>query len=259
MTDFPANADEDTVDDVVDKAVERADTPPDTFRPFSVADRHTKRVRDDHAPNQALHDAIAAAAEDDDRIGAVNLMGSHEFGNRHKGEPRYNVRVEVVNGGMGHPVVGATFVGRLIDRRDVHVTDVAECSDDHLVVCLRPIEARVEPIDVRVDEIPDRVADAIGDDFVRVGCGCGEYDVAFEGEVPDSFDVVCPECGNHFGQGPAPDEPCPCDHDHDDRPPVEPIREWVADNLHVFLKDKGDEQDVAEEIADAIAEAGADE
>jgi len=58
------------------------------------------------------------------------------------------------------------------------------------------------------------IADAIaayGEDEVLYGddpdtvfapCGCGDYRVGFpSGEVPDSFDVVCPECGNHFGQG----------------------------------------------------------
>jgi len=327
--------DGDTVDNIVDAAVERADATPDTFRPVSVDDRFDNRVRDDHAPNQALHDALRAAAEDDDRIHSVNLMGSHAPGNKHKGEPRYNVRVDVRNDGMGHPVLGATVAGRMVDRGDVRITDVAECSDDHLVVCLRPRECRVEPIDVPVSDIPDdvlgvserTVAAFLGDvdtrlheelrsvaplrvfrdvmrdykhalpdpdregaddrlqsldvrlsdfpdgwrdeavgpsapiglvesledlaaeydkaaknrgedrgepwrraasdirvalddhvpgDTVEAPCGCGDYSVTFpSGDVPDSFDVVCPECGNHFGQGAAPDEPCPCDHDHD--------------------------------------------
>jgi len=414
---------DESVDDVVDKAVERADTGREVFRAVSVDDRFTKRVRDDHAPNAALHAAIKAAAEDDERIHSVNLMGSHAPGNRHKGEPRYTVRVDVRNEGMGHPVLGATVVGRLVDRGDVRIEDVVECSDDHLAVSIRPIETRVEPINVPVSDIPDEVRgvsettvaavlgdlerrlneelrsvsglrifrDTVGDygdalpepdvdgsadrlqsldvrledfpdgwrdqmvgpditnyppvapirewvddnrdvfdtpgtltddgvdaiaeqiaaaiddaidteapDFtdepdsmaeatvsglglamvaesvarhgdgsgyprrdldidadaidkavdrgvvierdgvlydtrdvvkrvqaieredddpfesVTVPCGCGEYEVTFPtGGVPDSFDVVCPECGNHFGQGPAPDEPCPCDHDHE--------------------------------------------
>ena len=315
-------ADPDTVDSIVDAAVERADATPDTFRPVSVDDSFDKRVRDDHAPNQALHDALRAAAEDDDRIHSVNLIGSHAPGNTHKGEPRYHVRVDVRNDGMGHPVLGATVAGRMVDRGDVRIEDVVECSDDHLVVSLRPRETRVEPIDVPVSDIPDRVlerevevdltdlktlsqgrpvdkgsvtvtpsegtverlqdaarcfehsddfpvdlmpnvaawslrrhpvepiaewvednrdvfdtpgtltpegvdsvagmiADAIaaygedevlyGDDpeTVFVPCGCGDYRVGFpSGEVPDSFDVVCPECGNHFGYDePDPDEP----------------------------------------------------
>ena len=196
-------ADPDTVDSIVDAAVERADATPDTFRPVSVDDRFDKRVRDDHAPNQALHDALRAAAEDDDRIHSVNLMGSHAPGNKHKGEPRYHVRVDVRNEGMGHPVLGATVAGRMVERGDVRIEDVVECSDDHLVVSLRPRETRVEPIDVPVSDIPDRVfEDHVPADAVEAPCGCGDYSVTFpSGDVPDSFDVVCPECGNHFGQG----------------------------------------------------------
>lgn len=148
---------DESVNDIDDTAVERADAGRDTFRPVSVDDRFRKTVRDDHAPNAALHAAIKAAAEDDDRIHSVNLMGSHAPGNKHKGEPRYNVRVDVRNEGRGHPVLGATVVGRLVDRGDVRITDVVECSDDHLVVAIRPIETRVEPIDVPVDDIPDDV------------------------------------------------------------------------------------------------------
>jgi len=270
----------DTVDSIVDAAVERADATPDTFRPVSVDDRFDKRVRDDHAPNQALHDALRAAAEDDDRIHSVNLIGSHAPGNKHKGEPRYHVRVDVRNDGMGHPVLGATVAGRMVDRGDVRITDVAECSDDHLVVCLRPRECRVEPIDVPYSDLPDDVvrvetlegdaarvlakaaqdpdvtdddvhdvaralatvvytaapdryaddvpepeaapqaafdallerADVDVDDFPAgptvVPCGCGDYRVEFPSDVPDTFDVVCPECGNHFGHDkPAEHEP----------------------------------------------------
>jgi len=149
--------DGESVEDIVDKAVERADMPPDTFRAVSVADRFRKTVRDDHAPNAALHSAIKAAAEDDGMIHSVNLMGSHAPGNREKGEPRYTVRVDIRNDGMGHPVLGATIVGQLVDRGDVRITDVVECSDDHLVVSIRPIETRVEPINVPVGDIPDRV------------------------------------------------------------------------------------------------------
>jgi hypothetical protein len=332
-----------TGDEYADAAA-RPDTPTDTFTPSSVDDRFRKTVRDDHAPNQALHDALTATADTDERIHSVNLIGSHAPGNRGKGEPRYYVRVDVRNDGMGHPVLGATAVGRLVDRNDVRIIDVAECSDDHVVVCIRPIETRVEPIEVPVDDMPDdvrgvdesAVAAALGDirtrlheelrsvsalcifddvvaeydrvipdpdldgadhrlrlldarlddhpdgapavihpdrdlaehpmppypapgrpptapirewvkdnpglfdasvifdddDFaesiahqitaaiektgelgdddpfesVTVPCGCGKYDVAFiSTTVPDSFDVVCPECGNHFGQGPPPD------------------------------------------------------
>jgi hypothetical protein len=160
---------DESVDDIVDTAAERADTGRDTFRPVSVDDRFRKTVRDDHAPNAALHAAIKAAAEDDDRIHSVNLMGSHAPGNKQKGEPRYNVRVDVRNEGGGHPVLGATVVGRLVDRGDVRITGVVECSGDHLVVAIRPIETRVEPIDVPVSDVPD--------DFVRHSKV--EHDAAF--------------------------------------------------------------------------------
>lgn len=153
-TDYSVNA-------AVDKAVERADTSPDTFRPFTVDDRHTKRVRDDHAPNAALHAAIRAAAEDDDRIQSVNLMATHAPGNPDKGKPRHNVRVDVRNDGIGHPTLGDTVVGRLVDSRDVRISDVVECSDDHLVVAIQPIEKQVEPIQVPVADIPARVIESI--------------------------------------------------------------------------------------------------
>lgn len=355
--------DGETVDSIVDKGVERAGSRPDTFRPVSVADRLTKRVRDDHPPNQALQYALRAAVrKDTDGTHSVDLIASHAPGNREKGEPRYHVRVVIRNEGMGHPVIGATVAGELVDRGHARITDVVECGDDHLVVTLRPVEYRVEPIDVPVDDIPDdfvrysevehdaafalrgavnkfgvddpktqaagyalglalapndperqdkphgsvddtrdrllraagidpedrevtnltptedgylwegaedeRVADAIayGDvypDTVFAPCGCGDYQVAFpSGDVPESFDVVCPECGNHFGQGPAPDEACPCAHDHDVDPAEreavrETIRDWVEDNRHGFtVVGEMTVGEVADKITDAVFKAG---
>jgi hypothetical protein len=35
----------------------------------------------------------------------------------------------------------------------------------------------------------------------RIPCGCGSYTVIYEGDQPESIDVVCPDCGNHFGYG----------------------------------------------------------
>jgi hypothetical protein len=42
--------------------------------------------------------------------------------------------------------------------------------------------------------------EATGDDLVTRFCACGDYEVQVsDGEV--DMDVICPECGNHFGQG----------------------------------------------------------
>jgi len=65
MTDFPKNdGDEDTVDS---KPAMRARDDVDTFRPARVDDRFRRRVRDDHAPNAALHASLRAAAEHKER------------------------------------------------------------------------------------------------------------------------------------------------------------------------------------------------
>jgi len=128
--------------------------PDDTFTP-PVRDYHTKHERDDHAPNQALHDALTAAfdtADDSDHV-TVNLMASHAPGEKPH-DPTYEVRVESRNEGMGHPMI-PTPVRRLVDRNDAKITGVVECSDDHLVVSLRPIEARVEPVEVEYRHVPD--------------------------------------------------------------------------------------------------------
>ena len=204
MTGDESEVDDDApVEDVVDKAAEPVDTLPDTFRAVSVDDRFRKTVRDDHAPNAALHSAIKAAAEDDGMIHSVNLMGSHAPGNREKGEPRYTVRVDIRNEGMGHPVLGATIVGRLVDRGDVRITDVAECSDDHLVVSIRPIETRVEPVNVPVDDIPDRVFE---DRVDRVPL-CSAYECTNDATQDRRFQFyngfvvefpICNECEGHI-------------------------------------------------------------
>ena len=40
-----------------------------------------------------------------------------------------------------------------------------------------------------------------------ITCGCGDYDVAVtEYDRIVELDVLCPECNNHFGFGPAPDD-----------------------------------------------------
>lgn len=40
------------------------------------------------------------------------------------------------------------------------------------------------------------------EDYSAIPCGCGDFEVrAPSGVVVPSIDVVCPECGNHFGHG----------------------------------------------------------
>lgn len=52
--------------------------------------------------------------------------------------------------------------------------------------------ALFEGLDVLLND-PSEVGSA-------VVCGCGEYAVEFpQGNEPNGLDVVCPECGNHFG------------------------------------------------------------
>lgn len=122
-----------------------------TFKP-PVRDYHTKHVREDHAPNQALHDALHAAIGTDNDGPTVNLMGSHEPGEKPH-EPTYEVWVESTNDGLGHPQI-PDVVRRMVDRNDAKITGVVECSDDHLIVSLRPVETRVEPVEVEYRHIP---------------------------------------------------------------------------------------------------------
>lgn len=155
----------------------------DTFRPHSIDARFRRRVRDDHAPNAALHAALRTAVDPHDGpITAVNLMASHAPGEKPHG-PRYHVGVTIENSGAGEPSTGPTVLQELIDRDDVKVIkahggarfgdvtvddDVADGladavdetirqSVDRLFVNVRPIEVRVEPIDVPYDDLPDDV------------------------------------------------------------------------------------------------------
>lgn len=162
------------------KADRMADAPRSkTFRPHGVPDRMVRRVRDDHAPNEALHDALRAT----DNFASTNLMASHAPGEKDH-DPRYHVRVTIENGGHGDAGVGPTVLGDLIDRGDVTVTDVFSASTwhanpddpndvqgaidahaDRLVVCVRPVEVRVEPIEVDYDDVPDDVTSGDAVDF----------------------------------------------------------------------------------------------
>lgn len=177
-------------DSVDDTAAHTPHTTRDTFRPHSVPDRFERRVRDDHAPNAALHSALAAMVEDDPTT-SVNLMGSHAPGEKEH-EPRYYVSVTFENGGMGEPSTGPTIIDTMVRRDDVKITkafggaryddvtvhddtgrgndpteddivdavqSVVEQAVDGLTVHLRPVETRVEPIEVDVRDIPDKYVD----------------------------------------------------------------------------------------------------
>jgi hypothetical protein len=72
----------------------------------------------------------------------------------------------------------------------------------------------------------------IGDATVTIPCGCGDYTVHVKADnPPESLDVVCPECGNHFGYGDAADKPCPCDHAHGDidRSEITDLPQWATE------------------------------
>lgn len=159
----------------------------DTFRPAHTDDRLKRRVRDDHAPNAALHSTLSAMVEDDDTT-SVNLMASHGPGETDH-NPRYYVAVTLENHGAGEPSTGPTILDDLVRTDDVKITkayggaryddvtvhddtgsgndpsveDVADAvgatvdqAVDYLTVHVRPVQTRVEPVEVRVDDIPDR-------------------------------------------------------------------------------------------------------
>lgn len=67
----------------------------------------------------------------------------------------------------------------------------------------------------------------------KVPCGCGEYAVLVP-DQPEAIDVVCPECGNHFGEGSAADEPCPCRHDHSVEAALDEVLDEGAGDADVF-------------------------
>lgn len=150
----------DTIDEIVDDAVARAPDPPKTFRPATVDDRFERRVRDDHAPNQVLHDVLSEL----DSVDNTNFLGTHAPGEQ-DGRPRHYVTATFVNKGMGHPTISPE-VQALIDRDAVKLVGVYRCSDDELVVELRPIERTVEPVEIRYDDLPNDVFDL--DDVERI-------------------------------------------------------------------------------------------
>jgi len=141
------------------------------FRPFSVDDYFDRRVRTDHAPNAALHDALQAANETYDDPVVYNLMASHAphgAERRAKGEPRYHVRASITNGGMGTASIYDTPIGKLVERGDAVVTHAESSSvfdepvdreghADELTVHVRPVTNRTRPVEVPYSDLPDDV------------------------------------------------------------------------------------------------------
>lgn len=53
------------------------------------------------------------------------------------------------------------------------------------------------------------------EDSTTIYCGCNEHSISVPTEPkPLALDVVCPECGNHYGYGSGGGNSCPCNHDH---------------------------------------------
>lgn len=210
----------------------------DTIRP-PIPDRHSRRVRDDHAPVQSLHDALHAAITGDDPDGitdtSVNMVASHAPGEKSH-DPTYEVTVTTRNAGMGHPILHPV-VRRLVKRGKVKITDVPDVSDDHLRVSIRPIETVVEPIEFDERWLPDKYIDEADTD---------DGDDGDDGEhPPDIVDAVWygyPTVGvGHLRRR--------------FRPPTEPIREWVEDNEHRFVVPPDDDETSVDDVVDAIADA----
>lgn len=141
------------------------------FRPFSVDDYFDRRVRTDHAPNAALHDALQAANDTYDDPVVYNLMASHAphgAERRAKGEPRYHVRASITNAGMGTASIYDTPIGKLVERGDAVVTHAESSSvfdepvdreghADELTVHVRPVTNRTRPVEVPYSDLPDDV------------------------------------------------------------------------------------------------------
>lgn len=242
------------------------DTGEDTFRPFTVDDRFERTVCDDHAPNQALAEALTAAIDHDDQLTKVALMASHSpAARKHKGEPRYHVRVTLESDGPAPASVGASIVGGLIDRDAATITDVDggvvyddpidhEGASHYLTVILRAVSTKLEPIEVPYSDVPGDVVEAIRDPEGRV----------VDGEPVDGDGMPIREMPTVRDEDdPYDDLPLNRDLEFDDdgesvdKPPVEPIREWVEDNRAVFdtpgTLTEGGVDYVAEAIADTIA------
>lgn len=218
---------------------------PNTFRAFSLHDRVERRVRDDHGPNAVLHATLSAAYGQANDTPTVNLMRSHAPGEKDT-EPTYEVYIETRNEGGGHPIV-PTPVKRLVEHDDAVIRDVVECSDDHLIVSLRAVETRVDPIEVPYADLPDDVAypsTTSGEAVVAYRChGCRRS------VLPDDFRNIekepgeevpsCPRCGTRVDWDKEP--PGGWEDDEDDADTVEellskgeddPRTEDAADDPH---------------------------
>lgn len=137
------------------ESVERTEREPPEKVPLHVPDRYEKHVNVGHKANQVLYDVLDKA----ESIEEVDLMGSHARSEKPNGpRPTYHVWVEFRNEGMGHPIIRDP-VQSLIDEGAVKLCSVVECSDDHLIVSLRPIERTVEPVMVEKRDIPERFLD----------------------------------------------------------------------------------------------------
>lgn len=160
--------------DTTDDAHDAHSSKPKTFRPFHNRDRMNRRVRDDHAPNAALHATLRALAEaDGSPIANVNLMASHAPGEKpDAGKPTHYVSVDIENAGAGSAATYGTVIRKLIRYddvviRDAEATSIPPESDAHpgdtdyaldrLTLNLRAVETTVEPIEVRYRDLPSDV------------------------------------------------------------------------------------------------------
>ena len=117
-----------------------------------VPDRIQRSVDTSHASNQVLHDVLREA----ESVHNVNLMADKANVDEPPSgvPPKHYVLVEFRHEGIGHPVVRDP-VKSLIERDDVRLLDVVECSDDHFIIKIRPVESEVSPVTVKRRDIPD--------------------------------------------------------------------------------------------------------
>lgn len=110
----------------------------------SIPDRVYKEVKDDHASNEVLHNTLQAIHSTNENI-VINLMSDKE-------ERKYMVYVKSINSGIGQPTL-PHGVHRLIERDKARIISIVSCSDDHIKVAIRPVETKVEPVEIPVEEV----------------------------------------------------------------------------------------------------------
>ena len=158
---------------------DEADEPADEEIRLNVPDRFEKGVKTTHATNKVLHDVLREV----DSVDNTNLMeNTCEPGQTVDRRGKYYVLVEFRHEGMGHPTI-LDPVKRMIERDSVRLLDVVECSEDHLIVKLRPVETTVKPVTVTRAEIPDHVT---GIDEDRLAAVMGEAWKAIKSTVDNS-------------------------------------------------------------------------